>query len=323
MNLIEVIRKKRDRQQLSRSEISSFVKAYLTDSIHDYQMAAFLMAAYLNGLSEEETAALTEEMLFSGKVVDFSDIDRPKVDKHSTGGVGDKTSLLLAPLIASLGGCVPMISGRALGHSGGTLDKLEAIPGFNTQLSLDEFRKVVKTVGACIIGQTEEIAPADRRIYAIRDTTATVESIGLITASIMSKKLAEGVDALVFDVKCGSGAFMQTEEAALNLAKSLVHTAERMGKAATALITDMNQPLGYAVGNALEVIEAVEAMKGAAKTDFLGLCIELAARMLVLSRLATDLDQARFRAQSHSKRSSTRQVPPNGRSSRCRCSLHR
>ncbi len=291
LNTVEIIRKKRDGGELTAEEISYFIKGYLNDEIGDYQMSALLMAGFLNGMTEAETKAFTEEMLYSGEVLDFASIPQVKVDKHSTGGVGDKTSLVLAPIVAAAGPRVPMISGRGLGHTGGTLDKLESIPGFNTRLSLSEFRRIVETVGACIIGQTEEIAPADRRIYSLRDTTATVESIPFITASIMSKKLAEGIDALVLDVKCGCGAFMKTEQDARRLADSLVRTGRRMNKRVLAMITDMNQPLGWSVGNSLEVIESIETLKGQGTGDFLGLCLELAAAMLLLGNAVTDLEE--------------------------------
>ncbi|MEW6734013.1 MAG: thymidine phosphorylase [Acidobacteriota bacterium] len=289
LHTVEIIRKKRDGRELSAAEISYFIKGYLNREVADYQMSALLMAIYLRGLNEVETQAFTEEMLYSGEVLDFSYLPQAKIDKHSTGGVGDKTSLVLAPLAAAAGLYVPMISGRGLGHTGGTLDKLESIPGFNAQLSLSDFRKVIEKVGAAIIGQTEEIAPADRRIYALRDVTATVESIPLITASIMSKKLAEGIDCLVLDVKCGNGAFMETAERALALAQSLVKVGKRMHKRITVLITDMNQPLGWAVGNSLEVIESIDTLKGKPGI-FTDLCVELAAAMLHTGGIVTDID---------------------------------
>ena len=259
---IDVIRKKRDGIELSRSEIESLVNAYTKGDIPDYQVSAWLMAVVLKGMSRPETAALTDAMLHSGDVLDLSSLPVAKVDKHSTGGVGDKTSLVLAPLVAAAGIAVPMISGRGLGHTGGTLDKLEAIPGFNVNLSVTDFRRVLAQSGAGLIGQTKEIAPADKKLYALRDVTGTVESPYLICASIMSKKLAEGIDALVLDVKTGSGAFMKSEKDSVFLAELMVETGQRLGKRITALITDMNQPLGRAVGNALEVAECIEILNG-------------------------------------------------------------
>ena len=249
---IDVIRKKRDGGELTRAEIEALVGGYTRGEIPDYQASAWLMATLLKGMTPAESAALTDTMLRSGEVLDFSDMPKRKVDKHSTGGVGDKTSLVLAPLAAAGGLTVPMISGRGLGHTGGTLDKLEAIPGFNVNLSVARFREVLETCGCSMIGQTAEIAPADRKLYALRDVTGTVESPFLICASIMSKKLAEGIDALVLDVKTGSGAFMKAEKDAVYLAELMVETGERMGKKMVALITDMDQPLGRFVGNALE-----------------------------------------------------------------------
>ncbi len=279
---IDVIRKKRDGGELSGSEIEHLVNAYTRDDIPDYQIAAWLMAVVLRGMTQAETAALTDAMLRSGEVLDLSSLAGRKVDKHSTGGVGDKTSLVLAPLASAAGVVVPMISGRGLGHTGGTLDKLEAIPGFNVNLSVARFRRVLKTCGCAMIGQTAEIAPADRKLYALRDVTGTVESPYLICASIMSKKLAEGIDALVLDVKTGSGAFMKSEKDAAFLAELMVETGERMGKKIVALITDMDQPLGNMIGNALEVVEVVEVLRGAGPEDLRQLCIELAGWMLHL-----------------------------------------
>jgi pyrimidine-nucleoside phosphorylase len=283
---IDVIRKKRDSKELSRSEIESLVKAYTGGEIPDYQVSAWLMAVVLRGMTRAETAALTDAMLRSGEILDLSSIAQKKVDKHSTGGVGDKTSLVLAPLAAAAGVAVPMISGRGLGHTGGTLDKLEAIPGFNVNLSVAHFRSVLETCGCAMIGQTDEIAPADRKLYALRDVTGTVESPYLICASIMSKKLAEGIDALVLDVKTGSGAFMKSEEDAAFLAELMVETGERMGKKVVALITDMDQPLGNMIGNALEVVEVIEVLRGAGPDDLRELCLELAGWMLRLGGVA-------------------------------------
>ena len=279
---IDVIRKKRDGGELSRFEIDSLIAAYTQGSIPDYQVSAWLMAVVLRGMTRGETAALTDAMLRSGEVLDLSGIAKKKVDKHSTGGVGDKTSLVLAPLAAVAGVTVPMISGRGLGHTGGTLDKLEAIPGFNVNLAVPEFRRVLEVCGCAMIGQTAEIAPADRKLYALRDVTGTVESPYLICASIMSKKMAEGIDALVLDVKTGSGAFMKSEKDAAFLAELMVETGERMGKRTVALITDMDQPLGNMIGNALEVVEVVDVLRGGGPQDLRDLCLELAAWMLHL-----------------------------------------
>lgn len=286
---IDVIRKKRDGGELSRSEIESLVNAYTRGDIPDYQVSAWLMAVVLRGMTRAETAALTDAMLRSGDVLDLSSLPAKKVDKHSTGGVGDKTSLVLAPLAAAAGIVVPMISGRGLGHTGGTLDKLEAIPGFNVNLSVAQFRRLLETCGCAMIGQTAEIAPADRKLYALRDVTGTVESPYLICASIMSKKLAEGIDALVLDVKTGSGAFMKNEKDAAFLAELMVETGERMGKNVVALITDMDQPLGRMIGNALEVVEVVEILRGAGPEDLRELCLELAGWMLYLGGVAATI----------------------------------
>ena len=277
-----MIRKKRDGIELSQAEIEGLVNAYTNADIPDYQVSAWLMAVVLKGMTRPETAALTDAMLHSGDVLDLSSLPAKKVDKHSTGGVGDKTSLVLAPVAAAAGVSVPMISGRGLGHTGGTLDKLEAIPGFNVNLPLAEFRRVLEVCGCAMIGQTAEIAPADRKLYALRDVTGTVESPYLICASIMSKKLAEGIDALVLDVKAGSGAFMKSEKDAAFLAELMVETGERMGKQVVALITDMDQPLGNMIGNALEVVEVVEVLRGGGPEDLRELCLELAGWMLHL-----------------------------------------
>jgi pyrimidine-nucleoside phosphorylase len=283
---IDVIRKKRDGGELSAYEIESMVNAYTRGEIPDYQVSAWLMAVVLRGMTRGETAALTDAMLRSGEVLDLSSLPAKKVDKHSTGGVGDKTSLVLAPLAAAAGVAVPMISGRGLGHTGGTLDKLEAIPGFNVNLPVAQFRRVLETCGCAMIGQTAEIAPADRKLYALRDVTGTVESPYLICASIMSKKLAEGIDALVLDVKTGSGAFMKSAKDAAFLAELMVETGERMGKQVVALITDMDQPLGRMIGNALEVVEVVELLRGKGPEDLRELCLELAGSMLHLGGVA-------------------------------------
>jgi pyrimidine-nucleoside phosphorylase/thymidine phosphorylase len=291
--VIDLIRKKRDGGALSSPEIEYLVSGCTDGSIPDYQMAAWLMAVVLRGMTREETAALTHSMLHSGEVLDLSFLPAKKVDKHSTGGVGDKTSLVLAPLVAAGGLYVPMISGRGLGHTGGTLDKLESIPGFRVGLPVADFHRVLKACGCCMIGQTEKIAPADRKLYALRDVTGTVESPYLICASIMSKKLAEGTDALVLDVKTGSGAFMKKEDDAVFLAELMVETGERMGKKMVALITDMNQPLGHMVGNALEVQECIEVLQGGGPADLRDLCLELAAWMFYLGGTVKSVEQGK------------------------------
>ena len=290
---IDVIRKKRDGGELSRGEIESLIGAYTRGDIPDYQVSAWLMAVVLRGMTRAETAVLTDAMLRSGEVLDLSFLPMKKVDKHSTGGVGDKTSLVLAPLVAAAGLAVPMISGRGLGHTGGTLDKLESIPGFNVNLQVSQFRSVLETCGCAMIGQTAEIAPADRKLYALRDVTGTVESPYLICASIMSKKLAEGIDALVLDVKTGSGAFMKSEDDAAFLAELMVETGERMGKQVVALITDMDQPLGNMIGNALEVVEVVEVLRGGGPEDLRELCLELAGWMLQLGGVSDTVAEGR------------------------------
>jgi pyrimidine-nucleoside phosphorylase len=283
MLLVELIRKKRDSRELTREEIEFIVSGYTSGEFPDYQISAFLMAALIRGLSRAETAALTQAMLHSGQVLDFSDLPGKKVDKHSTGGVGDKTSLVISPVVAAAGGVsVPMISGRGLGHTGGTLDKLESIPCFNVNLTLAQFRDVLAKIGCAMIGQTAEVAPADKKLYSLRDVTGTVESPFLICASIMSKKLAEGVDGLVLDVKTGSGAFMKSEADAVYLAELMVDTGERMGKKMVALITDMDQPLGNAIGNALEVEECIEMMRGKGAEDLRVLTLELCSWMFYL-----------------------------------------
>jgi pyrimidine-nucleoside phosphorylase len=297
MRAVDLIRKKRDSGEHSRDEIDFLISGYTRGEIPDYQMAAWLMAAWIRGLSGAEIAGLTEAMLHSGELITFPELSGKKVDKHSTGGVGDKTSLILAPIVAAGGVNVPMISGRGLGHTGGTLDKLESIPGFNTALTLAEFRKVLGECGMGLIGQTAEIAPADKKIYALRDVTSTVENIGLICASIMSKKLAEGIDALVLDVKTGSGAFMQKEEDSVRLAELMVETARHMGKKAVALITDMDQPLGRFAGHSLEVIESIEVLRGRGAQDLRQLSIELSAWMFFLGDRTTSVDEGRVLAE--------------------------
>ncbi len=293
MRTVDLIQRKRDGEELAPEEIEFLVEGYTNGDIPDYQMSSFLMAVFFSGMSDREVSRLTECMLRSGDTVDLSSIPGVKVDKHSTGGVGDKTSLIVAPLAAAAGVVVPMMSGRALGHTGGTLDKLESIPGFRTSLTAEEFEKQLSELGLCFIGQTDRLAPADRKLYALRDVTATVESIPLISSSIMSKKLAEGVDALVLDVKVGSGAFMKKQVDARRLAQMMVGIGRRMDKRVQALITDMSQPLGYAVGNALEVMEASQTLQNAGPTDLTKLSIELAARMIFLGKKAASLEDAR------------------------------
>ena len=298
MNITAIIAKKRDAQQLTPDEIATLVRGYVQGEVRDYQMAAWSMAVYLRGMTSAETAALTLEMLRSGATLAWPDNLRPVVDKHSTGGVGDKVSILLAPLLACCGVRVPMISGRGLGPTGGTLDKLEAIPGFRTDLSRDEIHDIASRVGCAITGATQDIAPADAKLYALRDVTATVASIPLITASIMSKKLAEGPDALVLDVKFGCGAFMKTLDEALVLARSLVETGARMGVKTTALLTDMNQPLGTLIGNALEVDEAVAALSGQGAPDLVELTVALGGHLLHAAGVATNVEEGRRLLQS-------------------------
>jgi pyrimidine-nucleoside phosphorylase len=293
MRVVDLIRRKRDAAELLPEEIRYLIDGYTRGDIPDYQMSAWLMAAYLRGLNGAETAALTEAMLYSGQVLDFSDVPGRKVDKHSTGGVGDKTSLIIAPIVAAAGVRVPMISGRGLGHTGGTLDKLESIPGFRVNLSLAEFRRALETVGCALIGQTAEIAPADKKMYALRDVTGTVENRSLICASIMSKKLAEGIDALVLDVKVGSGAFLKTEADATLLAELMVETGRRMGKQVVALLTDMDQPLGRTAGNAMEVQESIEVLSGAGPADLRELCLVLAAWMLLLGERVKSVEEGK------------------------------
>jgi pyrimidine-nucleoside phosphorylase len=293
MRAIDLIRRKRDGSEHTPEELQFLVEAYTRGEIPDYQMSAWLMAVVLRGMTPAETAALTDSMVHSGSVLDLSDVPAKKVDKHSTGGVGDKTSLIVAPIVAAGGLIVPMISGRGLGHTGGTLDKLESIPGFKVNLSLREFRDVVAACGCALAGQTAEIAPADRMMYALRDVTGTVESQGLICASIMSKKLAEGIDALILDVKTGSGAFMKTEEDATQLAELMVDIGSRMGKRVVALVTDMDQPLGNAAGNALEVTESIGVLAGSGPQDLRELCIELAGWMFYLGNRVDSLSDGK------------------------------
>ncbi|MGB6045398.1 MAG: thymidine phosphorylase [Pirellulales bacterium] len=292
MSPAEIIIKKRDGQSLTADEIRQFVQGFASGSIPDYQMAALAMAICLRGMSAEETSALTSEMLASGTTLPRSDDGRPRVDKHSTGGIGDKVSLVLAPLLACCGLVVPMISGRGLGASGGTLDKLEAIPGFRTELSQDELRNISEQVGCVICGTTHDLAPADRKLYQLRDVTGTIESVPLITSSIMSKKLAESLDALVLDVKFGSGAFMKTLEDARELAASLVRVGANMNVKTTALLTDMNQPLGRMIGNAVEVDESVATLEMNGPADLQRLVLALGAELLVAAGISRNLDAA-------------------------------
>lgn len=292
----EIIAKKRDGGELSAEEIGAFIDGVCDSSWADYQISALVMAMFIRGLSDAEGEALVRSMLYSGEVLDFSDIDMPKADKHSTGGVGDKTSLIIAPLVAACGVAVPMISGRGLGHTGGTLDKLESIPGFNVNLSTQEFGGIIKKCGFAMSGQTADIAPADKKIYALRDATATVPYIPLIVASIMSKKLAEGLDVLVLDVKTGSGAFMKELCDSEKLAAAMVRTGERFGVRTQSIVSDMGQPLGKYVGNALEVYECIKILRNEIEPAAMPtweLSLELSARMLVLSGIAADLDSAK------------------------------
>lgn len=293
MRVVDLIRKKRHGAELSREEIQFLIAGVTQGRIPDYQIAAWLMAVVWRGMSSAELAALTEAMLHSGVVLDWTDLPAAKVDKHSTGGVGDKTSLVIAPVVAAAGLYVPMISGRGLGHTGGTLDKLESIPGFNVNLGLTEFRRVLESAHCGLIGQTPEIAPADKKLYALRDVTATVESPYLICASIMSKKMAEGIDALLLDVKTGDGAFMKKQSDAEYLAGLMVGTGTRMGKKIVALITDMQQPLGRKVGNALEVEECIEILHGAGPEDLRELCDELSAWMFFLGKRTKTVSEGR------------------------------
>jgi pyrimidine-nucleoside phosphorylase len=291
-----LIRTKRDRGTHRPEELRGLIQAYARGEVADYQMSAWLMAAYLNGLDATETDALTAALLHSGRVFDWSDLGRPSADKHSTGGVGDKISLILAPLVAACGVLVPMVSGRGLGHTGGTLDKLESIPGFRTQLSPEAMRRQLDTVGVVMVGQGPDLAPADGLLYALRDVTSTVEFEPFIVSSIVSKKVAEGAQAVAYDVKCGSGAFMKTREAAAHPARRLVDTTRALGRKGAALVTDMSQPLGAAVGNALEVEESIDVLRGKGPADVRALTLELAAEMLLGAGAERDRAAALARA---------------------------
>ncbi len=298
MRTVDLIQRKRDGEELDSGEISYLIDGYTRGDIPDYQMSAFLMAVFFAGMTDREVSTLTETMIRSGETVDLSGVPGVKVDKHSTGGVGDKTSLIVAPIAAAAGVVVPMMSGRALGHTGGTLDKLESIPGFRTGLTVDQVRAQLSEIGLVFIGQSEQVAPADGKLYALRDVTATVESIALIASSIMSKKLAEGLDALVLDVKVGSGAFIKKQVDARRLAQMMVGIGRRVDKRVQALITDMNQPLGYAVGNALEVMEVSQTLMNQGPPDLTRLSLELAARMIFLAKITPTLEEARHLAVS-------------------------
>jgi pyrimidine-nucleoside phosphorylase len=288
----EIIAHKRDGLALSRAEVEQFVSEVVSGEFKDYQSSALLMAILLKGMTPEETVWLTEAMMRSGRIVDLPEITRPKVDKHSTGGVGDKVSLILAPLVAACGLCVPMMSGRGLGHTGGTLDKLEAIPGFRTELTDVEYRAQLASLHQAMIGQSADIVPADRKLYALRDVTATVESIPLICSSILSKKMAEGIDSLVLDVKCGLGAFMKTEVEARQLSESLVAISASMGKPTTAILTRMDEPLGHMIGNSLEVIESIDCLRGKGPADLMEVTYALCAEMLILGGIQSNREDA-------------------------------
>ncbi len=293
MSIEEIIEKKRDGNKLSRDEIHFFIDGYCKDKIKDYQASALLMAIYIRGMDKEEIANLTDEMRVSGEVWDLSDIPGIKVDKHSTGGVGDKVSLILGPMIASLGAKLAKMSGRGLGHTGGTIDKLESIPGFKTSLNKDQFKKQVKEVGMAIIGQDKNIDPADKKLYALRDVTGTVSSIPLIASSIMSKKLASGADSILLDVKYGNGAFMKTTEDAKELATTMVEIGKSLSKDVRAEVTDMNQPLGCAVGNNLEIKEVINTLKGNGPEDITSICVSSGAILLVQAKIFSNVEEAR------------------------------
>lgn len=298
MRLYDIIAKKRDKKELSKEEIEFFIEKYTNGEVPDYQASALLMAIYLNGFTKEETANLTMAMVNSGDVVDLSMIDGIKLDKHSTGGVGDKTTLILVPMVAAAGGKVAKLSGRGLGHTGGTIDKLESIPGFNTSVDGDKFIDMVKNAGLVVAGQTQNLVPADKKIYALRDVTATVDSIALIAASIMSKKIASGADAIVLDVKYGEGAFMKTAEDAEKLATAMVNIGKSVGRNTSAAITLNGEPLGYAIGNALELKEVIEVLKGEGPEDLKELCLQLGAQMLMLGEIETDVEKGRSKLEA-------------------------
>ena len=293
MNIIDIIEAKKDKKALTKEQIHFFIKGYIDKTIEDYQASALLMAITINGMTSEETAYLTEEMRVSGEVWDLSDIPGLKIDKHSTGGVGDKVSLILGPLVASCGAKMAKMSGRGLGHTGGTLDKMESIPGMRINLTKEEFKKQVKEIGVCIIGQSKDIDPADKKLYALRDVTGTVQSIPLIASSIMSKKLASGADCILLDVKCGKGAFMKTYEDAKILATEMVNIGKKLKKNVKAEITDMNKPLGQAVGNSLEIKEVIETLKGNGPKDLEDICLSSGAILLVQAELFKNTEDAR------------------------------
>lgn len=293
MRMYDLIMKKRNRMSLSREEIRFMIEHYTAGTIPDYQMSAMMMAVYFNGMNEEETLDLTMAMAESGDMLDLSSIDGIKVDKHSTGGVGDKTSLALAPMVAACGVPVAKMSGRGLGHTGGTIDKLESFPGFSVSMETDRFMKQVNEIGIAIMGQTKDLAPADKKLYALRDVTATVDNMSLIASSIMSKKLASGADAIILDVKTGSGAFMKEEKDAFSLAEEMVRIGKGAGRDTRAVISNMDEPLGYAIGNALEVKEAIDTLNGKGPEDFLELCLTLGTFMVLAGKKAENEDEAR------------------------------
>ena len=293
MRAYDIIYKKRNKERLTKEEIKFFIDGYNNSQIADYQMSAFLMSIYFSGLDDEETFFLTDAMANSGEILDLSFLDGPTADKHSTGGVGDGTSLVIAPILASCNIYVPMMSGRALGHTGGTLDKLEAIPGFNVNLNIEQFKKILKQNHFAMIGQTSEVAPVDKKMYALRDVTATVESIPLICSSIMSKKIAEGANNLLLDVKTGDGAFMAKYDDSVELAKKMVNVGKQFKRNMIAVISDMDNPLGNYVGNSLEMIQTIEVLKGNIKNDFYLLCVELSALILVQTGIAKDIETAK------------------------------